>query len=247
MSEQHRSEPQRPEVNWVQASASALAAVSSAVLLSTLGVAGTIIGAAAGSVVVTVGNSVYAHYLATSKERVAAAGIAAREQAARVRRTRGTASSTSTGNANRTPSQGAAGADDAAERVQARSDQGPSSRALVGRLQWRRIAVAAAGVFALAMGAILTFELITGHAVSTYTGGSDSNDPRTSFGGSSGPETAEPSQFPPGEPASTPTESATDDEATTTSTEEPPTTEPATEQTEVPTTEPPPETPPPTD
>ena len=34
-------------------------------------------------------------------------------------------------------------------------------------LAWRRIGVVAAGVFVLAMGAILTFELVTGRAVST--------------------------------------------------------------------------------
>lgn len=44
------------EVNWVQALAGSLAAMSSAVLLSTVGVAGTIIGAAIGSVVATVGS-----------------------------------------------------------------------------------------------------------------------------------------------------------------------------------------------
>ena len=35
----------------------------------------------------------------------------------------------------------------------------------------------AAGVFVLAMGAILTFELVTGRAVSTYTGGTEHGGP----------------------------------------------------------------------
>ena len=62
----------RIDINWVQASAGALAAVSSAVLLSTVGVAGTILGAALGSIAVTVGSSFYSHYLHASRARVAA-------------------------------------------------------------------------------------------------------------------------------------------------------------------------------
>ena len=71
----------RVVINWVQVAGSALAAVSSAVLLSTVGVAGTIIGAAVGSVVVTAGSSIYAHDLEISRARVATAQAAARASA----------------------------------------------------------------------------------------------------------------------------------------------------------------------
>ena len=79
------TEPQqdRVEINWVQVSASALAAVSSAVLLSTVGVAGTIIGAAVGSVVATAGSAIYSYYLRITRERVAQAQAAALDRVAR--------------------------------------------------------------------------------------------------------------------------------------------------------------------
>lgn len=64
------AEERRPTINMPQVAASALAAVSSAVVLSTLGVVGTIVGTALGSVVLTTGNAVYSHYINRSKERV---------------------------------------------------------------------------------------------------------------------------------------------------------------------------------
>ena len=65
--------------------ASALAAVSSAVLLSSVGVAGTIIGAAVGSVVATAGSAIYSYYLRITHERVAQAQAAALDRVARAR------------------------------------------------------------------------------------------------------------------------------------------------------------------
>jgi hypothetical protein len=69
---------QRVGVSWVQVAGSALAAVSSAVVLSTLGVAGTVIGAAVGSVVATVGSSLYTRTLDVSRQQVAAQTAALR-------------------------------------------------------------------------------------------------------------------------------------------------------------------------
>src|SRR3954447_25039916 len=82
MAEQQQQH-ERVAINWFQVSGSALAAVSSAVLLSTVGVAGTIIGAALGSVVVTAGGSIYSHYLEVSRQRVAAAQAGARARKSR--------------------------------------------------------------------------------------------------------------------------------------------------------------------
>ena len=62
---------QKLGIDWLKTIAGALAAVSSAVLLSTLGAAGTIIGAALGSVVVTVGGALYSQGLARSRARLA--------------------------------------------------------------------------------------------------------------------------------------------------------------------------------
>lgn len=241
MAEQ-QTEPRRLEINWVQAAGGALAAVSSAVLLSTLGVAGTIIGAAAGSVIVTVGNSVYSHYLAASKERVAAAAVIAREQALRVReRKLGRGTETSLDNRIPPPDEMRADdqtevdgrADDQASGAGTPVDQRPAWRTVLGGLPWKRLAGIAVGLFVVAMAAILAFELATGRAVSTYTGGSDRDGPRTSFGGSADPDRDRPeptktTESTPAKPTSTPPEST----PTTTTTTVPPEGTEETEETE---------------
>ncbi|NUS58305.1 MAG: hypothetical protein HOV66_26165 [Streptomycetaceae bacterium] len=61
MQERPGEERRRIELNGTQVAASALAAVSSAFLLSSLGAAGTMIGAAIASVCATVGSAVYVH------------------------------------------------------------------------------------------------------------------------------------------------------------------------------------------
>lgn len=167
--------PRRIEISWVQAVAGALAAVSSAVLLSTVGVAGTIIGAALGSVAATVGSAVYSHYLAASRDRVAAVA-AARSYARRVQADPG---------------------------VTAANPWHESVRGL----RWRRIAVTAGVVFVAAMSAILTFELIAGRAVSTYTGGSDTDGPRISVPGVGGGDERGHTPGPTPSRATTPSES----------------------------------------
>ncbi|MDO5737370.1 MAG: hypothetical protein Q4P15_12940, partial [Propionibacteriaceae bacterium] len=58
------------EINWFAAAGSALGAVSSAVLLSTLGAAGTLIGAALGSLTISVGGSIYTQSLQKTKAHV---------------------------------------------------------------------------------------------------------------------------------------------------------------------------------
>jgi hypothetical protein len=242
---EHTDEPRRLEINWIQAAGGALAAVSSAVLLSTVGVAGTIIGAAIGSVIVTVGNSVYPYYLAASKERVAAAAVVAKEAARTRGRTRTGATSTTE---MRMPADERDQADEEVREAEETATQGTNWREIFSKLNWKRIAVAAAGIFVLAMGAILTFELVSGHSVSSYTGGSSKDGPRTSFGGD-----AEPKQTEPTKPASTaPTESTEPTTATDATTSDPPESEPtqsnptttAPPEEEAPTTAPPTTAPP---
>src|SRR4029077_15719868 len=58
---------EEPHVDWLRAFAGAMAAVASAVLLSTLGAAGTVIGAAIGSLVATVASVWIAQGLSSSK------------------------------------------------------------------------------------------------------------------------------------------------------------------------------------
>ena len=68
---------QKLEIDWLKTAGGAFAAVSSAFLLSTLGAAGTIIGAALGSVIVTVGGALYSQGLARSHQRLAQVQVAA--------------------------------------------------------------------------------------------------------------------------------------------------------------------------
>jgi len=70
MPERLEAERRRIDVNPVQVVASALAAISSAFLLSTLGVAGTVIGAALASVVATVGSALYVHVVHRTGEQL---------------------------------------------------------------------------------------------------------------------------------------------------------------------------------
>lgn len=204
--EEVTGEKRRIEVNWVQSAAGALAAVTSAVLLSTVGVAGTLIGAALGSIAATIGSAVYSYYINATKERVSGVSTLAVSRLgsahARVR----------------AASQDVAAGDPGAQEELSRADSDlqrarllvgqqqeelparPGWRTVLAGLPWKRIAVIAAGLFVAAMVVILAFELVTGRAISSYTGGSDSHQ-RVSIpglgggGGSSSPQPV-PSQAP---------------------------------------------------
>ena len=71
--------PKRYHVDWPRTIAGALAAVAAAVVLSKLGAAGTLIGAAIGSVVISVGTNSGAHGISTTRERM----LEAQKEAAR--------------------------------------------------------------------------------------------------------------------------------------------------------------------
>jgi hypothetical protein len=154
------SDEDRLQINWVNSAGSALGAVSAAVVLSTMGTAGTLIGAAIGSLCITVGGAIYAHSLRKTRARLAAG---------RTVLVRGKGST----------------AADVAERdvEQSRADKW---RQVLRELPWKRILVASAAVFAVAMSAILAFELVTGRPVSSYTGGTSDTDGGTSVPGVGG-------------------------------------------------------------
>jgi hypothetical protein len=189
-------EKPKVDLSVVQVVASALAAVSSAVLLSTVGVAGTLIGAAVGSVIATVAGAVYTYSLQASRERVAAAAqIAAMARSNLTRRSEGGAQDT--------------------QQVTARPEAAPGDadrpawRTALAGLNWKRVAALAAGVFLAAMVAIVAFELVAGRPVSTYTGGTskDSSSRTTLGGGSSEKSKQEPSS----DGSATPSDDATAD------------------------------------
>ena len=199
---EERTTPERArlEINVVQVAASALAAITSAVLLSTVGVAGTIIGAAIGSVCATAGSALYSYSIRASRERVARAQAAAfaRMQAARA--------GMFTRPMDR-PDADQPGTPD--EVLPGAAKEPPAWREALGRLPWKRLALIAVGVFVLVMILIVSFELITGRAVSQYTGGTKQGGAGTSIPGWGG--TSKPSHT----PTPTPTPSSSPSQPTT--------------------------------
>jgi hypothetical protein len=183
----HHDKP-RIELNWVQALAAPLAAVTSAVLLSTFGVAGTLIGAALGSLALTVGNAVYAYSIKATKRRVAVAQTvaAARIGLAQSRvEEMGEGREDATGAASRTAHDLAETREDLdrAQAVLEDADPDPAPggwRSMLVALPWRRIVLLSTAIFVAAMLMIVAFELTTGRALSSYTG---SDDRRTSIPG----------------------------------------------------------------
>ena len=79
------SGPRGIQLSSAQIIASVLATLTGAFAASYLGVAGTLVGAAVGSIASTMGTEVYKHYLLRSQERLRAAGQVLVQSAARTR------------------------------------------------------------------------------------------------------------------------------------------------------------------
>lgn len=168
---------QKLGIDWLKTIAGALAAVSAAVLLSTLGAAGTIIGAALGSVVATVGGALYSQGLARSHEHVARASQAARHKVwiarAEVRRAnRGHGDVQAIDVDLSQAEERLDEAKDAFDAVAENLDD-LTWRERFAILPWKQISLAAAGVFVVAVLAITGFELVAGQTVSSITGGTN--------------------------------------------------------------------------
>jgi hypothetical protein len=192
-------EKPRLEIDWLKTVAGALAAVSSAVILSTLGVAGTIIGAAVGSVVISLTSSIYSASLARSRARVktqaaalAKVGVAQAEvRRASRRRASDTAVEGHLEHADAQLVQAQIELDDLA----AEEPQGVSWKERLAALPWKRIALLAVGFFLIAIVAITVFELVAGKPVSDFTGGSHTRGGTTfsDLGGGGGSKDKKPS------------------------------------------------------
>ena len=204
-----------------QIAASALAAVSSAVLGSWLGVTGTLLGAAFGSVVGTVGSATYTYTLSRGGQVVRSALPLGRDRLA---------DRTSPADPNRLlPSEPAA----AQTRVLAAAAGQPWYRAL----PWPRIALGAATVMVLAVGALTVFEGLAGKPVSAFATGDGARG--TTLGQV---VDQDPGQPPTEEPVVTDPEDAVEEPEPEPVTPEPtPTDEPTTDEpsTDEPTTDPP--------
>jgi hypothetical protein len=164
------SEQSRLEINWFNALGGALGAVSAAVVLSSLGTAGTLIGAAIGSLCITIGGAIYAHSMRVATNRL---------QSTRAMLARGIVPAeapdarSADGELLRSEEPDADDVEGVEEEVEPASRE--SRIQMLRSLPWKRIAVASVALFAVAMGAIVAFELSTGRTVSSYTGGSDTD------------------------------------------------------------------------
>jgi hypothetical protein len=148
------------EVSWLQVAASVLAAVTAAWIASRLGVAGTIVGAALGSFVVTITSAFYSNTLHQGRtlliQTQSGTMIERRVEDGEVQSALDEAAEVDS------PAKGAQFVD---ERP---------------RLHWKTILVTTVVVLALAIAAISTYELITGRTLNGSTGTSITD----TFGGS---------------------------------------------------------------
>ncbi|GAB4012392.1 hypothetical protein [Nocardioides ultimimeridianus] len=209
------------KIDWPSVLAGAGAAVTVAVLLSTLGAAGTLVGAGLGSVVATVSTALYKQALQSSRRKMAEVQATALHRVGQAQQEvrRAAARSDSP-----TVASDLARADAHLEGASSELDDGteeepaepaplsvdpapPAAHAAPRRglatLPWRRVALLSAAVFVVAMLAISGFEMLAGKSVSSLTGGT-TTDKRTSVTGLFGDTTGSRKQ-----PAPTPTVTAT--------------------------------------
>ncbi|WP_036194125.1 hypothetical protein [Nocardioides aequoreus] len=175
MTEEDDSTPRKLELSPVQVAASALAATSAAFVASWAGTAGTLIGAALGSVIATVGAATYTYSLKRTSEL-------ARRTAAQVRegallpnglpRTRGRVDETAV----MPPVEDGATPAEAGEDVAWWRRFDPRGK----QLPWGRVALASAAVMLVTLAVLTSFEGVTGRSVSDTVTGDDSS--RTTVG-----------------------------------------------------------------
>jgi hypothetical protein len=177
----------KADLNAAHVAAAALAAVTTAVLGSELGAAGTLIGAAGASVVTTVGTAVYQTSLERSRKRVRSLAQRARPSSASL--------------------QGS---------EQQGSEAEPSRRAKqLAALRWGAVIVGSLGAFLLAMTLITGFEWVNGQTVGGNgkgtTIGQVINDQPAAGKPAAPPSPDAPgaSETPTGTPTETPTETPT--------------------------------------
>ena len=206
---------QKLEIDWLKTIAGALAAVSSAVLLSTLGAAGTLIGAALGSVIATVGGALYTQGLATSRAQLARAQETARLKVgiaqAELRRANRQQGNESAVEAHLSHAEERL--DEARDDLDALAEEPERStwRERLGALPWKRISLVAAGLFAAALVAITAFELATGESVSSMTGGTDDGDGTTISRIGGGSDKEQPKDEPPADEEQAPVDEPTEE------------------------------------
>jgi hypothetical protein len=236
---------QKLELDWLKTIGGALAAVSSAVLLSTLGAAGTLIGAALGSVIATVGGALYSQGLARSRDRLAQAqGLALRKvgiaqaEVRRASRHQGDDQAVDAHLAHADERLGEAQADLGGIADEPTTE--PGWRERLALLPWKRISIIAAGLFAAAVLTITAFELVAGESVSSITGGTEGGGGPTitRIGGGSDDDTSRDEEQAPSDDNASPSDAPSSEPSSEPSDEASPTDQPTDQPTDEPTEEP---------
>lgn len=183
-----------PQVNWVGAIGSGLGSVTSAILLSTTGAAGTWIGAGIGTFIITVGGAIYGYYLQRAKT-----GIEKTADKLKTGVQPKKAQDTTSITAERDPNEPARSKptvkeDTGSEAVGQKAK--PTFKEALKNIRWKRVAGLAALLFAVTMAIIFIFELTTGRPVSSYTGGSSPDSTGTSITGVQDPARDDPAGTP---------------------------------------------------
>ncbi|WZH50761.1 MAG: hypothetical protein PIR53_12085 [Nocardioides alkalitolerans] len=240
------------DLDWVKLVAGALAAVSSAFLLSTLGAVGTLAGAALGSVIASVSSTLYTTSLERSRQKVLEVQVPLR------RRPDGEDTTTLVVDTpaeeivepaepvdpRSMPTITFAAVTDGVEPTAAASAPAAeptgtdrSVGSLLASVPWGKVALAAAGLFVAAMLVLTVIEGIVGKSASDLTGGSDGGS-RTSFGqlvggggGAGDTDQRDPSPQPTTDGTPGTTEPGSEGSSSPTTTDEPssPTSEPTTD------------------
>ncbi|MGC5165716.1 hypothetical protein [Luteimicrobium sp. DT211] len=172
-----RIQERAPRPSGVQITASALAAVSSTLLLSYFGVAGTIIGAGLASVLTVLGNFVYQRSMLRAHEKVAAAlrtgaRLGAGASAAEAARTTAVSGASSSARSGGGPEATGSSGSGATPPVGSGSADDAEAHAAKRRVR-RRLVVAAISLFAAIVAAVTVVELVAGKPLTNVLHGTD--------------------------------------------------------------------------
>lgn len=201
------------EIDWIKTFAGALAAVSSAVLLSTLGAAGTLIGAAVGSLTLTITSAFYSQGLARSRAKLAQSQKVAAERviAAQSEVRRALRDSPSQAEAHLERAEGEL--DEAQSELEDATEPAPLTLGQrLALLPWKQLGLWAVGLFLMAVLLITAFELVSGRSISSFTGGSEGKGGTSIgrvIGGYSNNDTPKPTRESSTEPTVNPAPTAT--------------------------------------
>jgi hypothetical protein len=211
-----RDTPATKPIDWIATTAGALAAVTSALLLSTLGAVGTLVGAAIGSVAATIGSNLYSQWLAKTHQKVTSAQALARWRSAGLAGVRNGSEPTVESTAD-------AGADAAVSASEiGEAEPMPPWRERLRTLPWKRVALLSVAMFVVVVAVITTFELLAGRSVSSIVGDGNGG---TTISGVTGGGSEKGDEGPSEDPSTDPT--ATPDESPSASTEPSEDTEPS--------------------